>query len=61
MLNQVLVSKLPKRALARLTRNIEETNKAARGPVEGKIPKHTPRPKPKAIFCGVSLIQKSFR
>jgi len=56
MLSQVLVSRLPKRALALLTRNIEETNRAANGPVEGIIPKHTPRPNPRAIFCGVSLI-----
>lgn len=61
MLNQVLVSKLPKSALARFTPKIKAKNKAAIGPVPGKIPENTPRPKPKAILCGVSLILKSLR
>jgi len=59
-LNQVLVSRLPNRALIRFTRKRKARNSAAIGPVPGRIPRNTPRPNPRAIFCGVSLILKSF-
>jgi len=60
-LNQVLVSRLPKRALARFARRINARVKAAIGPVPGKIPENAPKPNPRAIFCGESLTLKSFR
>lgn len=60
-LNQVLVSKLPKSALARFIRNSHEKNNAANGPVTGNIPIKTPKPNPQAIFCGVSSIRNNLR
>lgn len=59
-LSHVLVNMLPKRALARFTRKINAKNKAAKGPVPGRIPENTPNPNPKAIFWGESFILTSF-
>lgn len=60
MLAQVFVSRLPISALARFARKINAKNKDAAGPVPGKIPANAPNPNPRAIFCGESLILKSF-
>lgn len=59
-LNQVLVIKLPNKALARFAFKRSAKNMAVRGPMLGIIPVKTPIPNPWAIFCGVSLILKSF-
>ncbi len=58
ILIQVLTSKLPNKALALLIRNTDAEITAAIGPVPGKMPKNIPMPKPRAIFCGESLILK---
>lgn len=49
-LSQVLVTKLPNNAVARLALAKEARKTAAIGPVPGSIPVNTPTPKPKAIF-----------
>ena len=58
-LSQVLVMMLPSKALARLTLRKVASTKEAIGPVPGRIPKNTPRPNPKDIFWGESLILKT--
>jgi hypothetical protein len=61
MLSQVLVNRLPNKALALLTRIKDAKNNAASGPIPGIIPENTPIPKPNAILLGVSLTLKSFK
>jgi len=56
----VLVSKLPKSALARFERRIKARVMATNGPIPGIIPENTPKPNPSAIFWGVSFILKIF-
>lgn len=60
-LSQVLVNRLPIKAAARFKRKIQAKNRAASGPVPGIIPRDTPRPSPKAIFWGLSLILASLK
>ena len=60
-LNQVFVAKLPNKAVARLALAKEAKKTAAIGPVPGNIPVNTPKPKPKATFCGESLVRTNFK
>ena len=61
ILSQVLVSKLPNKALARFNRKTQAKNNAASGPVKGITPRNTPIPNPKETLWGVSFILTSLK